>query len=71
MKNTKKYPHFVNTTHPKEKPWLTNVYVGLRDGSGSHAHITISGADFWYVRKTDGKEIIKDGKVIENTSPSK
>jgi len=60
-------PHFVSVTNPEAESWKTNIYFGLRDGSGSHSHLVISGALIWYLRGGEEKEIIKEGKpVVKN-----
>jgi len=61
------YPHFVDATYLPNEPWITNIYFGQRDGSGSHAHLVASGAKIWYLRDESGKEIIKNGQIVTNT----
>ena len=61
------HPHFVDVNYPKEEPWRTDIYVGPRDGSGSHGHLALSGAATWYFRDIKGPEIVKNGEVIKKT----
>lgn len=61
-KEDSKKPHFVEVVYPKDEPWRTDVYIGPRDGSGSHAHLTASGATLIYVRDINGKEVVNDFK---------
>ena len=63
-KEESKKPHFVDATNPKNEPWKTNIYFGQREGSGSHAHLVASGAVILYLRDEEGKEIIKEGKLL-------
>ncbi len=51
-------PHFTKVIEYNEQPWLTDVIIGQK-GSNSHAHITLSGAEIYYLRDAEGKEIIK------------
>ena len=73
-KNIKIGLEFVSMTQPKDKPWLRNVYWGLRDRISKHAHLSISGssgslAETWYLRDVNDNEIIKNGsELTENTS---
>ncbi len=64
-KKIKDTTNFISTTNPKDKEWITNIYSGRRDGTGNHAHLTLSGANLmvWYYRDGDGNEIVKDGNV--------
>ena len=74
MKQNKKEedsrPHFVDATYPKSQPWKTNIYFGQRDGTGSHAHLSISGAAVWYLRDINGQEIVKEGKKVSDNIPN-
>ena len=64
---------FVSVTYPKNKPWMREIYFGLRDGTNNHGHISASGAivvgevisaETWYARTPDGIELIKNGSEL-------
>ena len=64
---------FVSVTYPKSKPWMREIYFGQRDGTGSHGHISASGAivcgsvisaETWYARTPEGTELIKNGNEL-------
>jgi hypothetical protein len=57
---------FVSKTTPKDKKWLVNYYYGERDGTGKHAHFTLSGVYVWFLRNLNGEVIVKNGEIIEN-----
>lgn len=56
-------PHFVKVIDYNNQPWLTDIILGQRNVD-THAHVTLSGAGFWYLRDEQGNEIIKNGEVI-------
>jgi len=56
-------PHFTKVIEYNQQPWLTDIIFGQRN-SCSHAHATLSGANLWYLRDEEGKEIIKNGSVV-------
>ncbi len=64
---------FLSMTMPIDKPWLRNIYWGLRDGTGNHGHLVASGAiivgsvvsaETWYVRDTNKNEFVKNGSEL-------
>ncbi len=55
---------FVSKTTPKDKEWLVNYYYGERDGTGEHAHLTLSGSDVWFLRNLSGAVLVKNGEII-------
>jgi len=57
-------PHFVKIIDYNEEPWITDLVFGQK-GSGSHGHLSASGAAIWYLRDEQGREIIKNGKVVK------
>jgi len=57
-------PHFVRPIEYNNESWLTDFIFGQR-GSCSHGHATLSGAGLWYLRDEQGKEIIKNGSIID------
>ena len=69
---------FISVTYPKSKPWMREIYFGMRDGTGEHGHISASGAiicgevvsaETWYARTPEGIELVKNGsELVTNTS---
>ncbi len=63
---------FISITQPEDKPWLRNIYWGLRDGTGKHGHLALSGSlslsEIWYVRDLNNNEIIKNGSSLTNNT---
>jgi hypothetical protein len=62
MEEKKQKPHFVKEIeYSPNEPWRTDILMG-QEKSESHGHMALSGAEVWYLRDEQGKEIIKDGE---------
>lgn len=63
---------FLSMTCPKDKQWLKHIYWGFRNGTGSHLHLTLSGAgllaDTWYFRDINNVEVIKNGSELTHNT---
>ena len=68
---------FISMTKPENKPWLREVYWGMRDGTGRHGHLSLSGsvlvggvvvAETWYARPMGDIELVKNGSEVTNNT---
>lgn len=69
---------FLSITKSADKPWITNVYWGLINGS-SHAHLMLSGgyptgqvesgfSEIWYFRNVENNPLYKLGSPFINNA---
>ena len=63
---------FISMTQPEDKLWIRNIYHGIRDRTGRHLHLVISGgaaiAETWYLRDMDDNVIIENGSEVTNNA---
>ncbi len=60
-------PHFAKiVNYAPNEPWRTDILVGQK-GSEPHGHLSLSGASILYLRDEQGKEIIVNGDVMEES----
>jgi hypothetical protein len=59
--------HFTKVIEYNRESWLTDIILGQKK-SYSHAHATLSGAEFWYLRDEMGNEIIRNGILVNQNT---